>query len=127
MGKLVVEISKKLLPILMIWVMGMLVINKTTNTHSHIFANGSVVTHSHPYEKPNNSKSTASHHHTNAELFFLDIVGILFITIHCAFVMTGPMQNSNVSFYFLSFPEIYPVFNKKGRAPPAFRSFYRLS
>ena len=77
MNSFVRNITTKILSFLMIGIMGLLIANKVLYTHTHKLENGSVYAHAHPYDKANDSKPYKSHHHTNAELLFLENLNIL--------------------------------------------------
>jgi hypothetical protein len=54
------------------------IINKSVYTHTHIMANGQVISHAHPYNKTTDSKPFKSHHHTRTEFVFYKNLGMLF-------------------------------------------------
>ena len=58
-----------------------LFINNHINRHSHQLKSGYIIYHAHPYEKDNTGKLPfQSHHHSNNELFILDLISnVLFV------------------------------------------------
>jgi len=71
------NILKKIITFGMICIMGMLIINNSVFMHTHKLSDGTVIIHSHPYDKSNDSKSHKTHHHTKAEFVFLENIEIL--------------------------------------------------
>jgi len=65
------HITSKLIAISLIVVVGIHSLNSFFNTHSHQLADGTIVTHAHPYERGTGSSPFESHHHTATELVFL--------------------------------------------------------
>jgi hypothetical protein len=108
----------KLLTFLMAVMMGMLIANKCIFTHTHILANGSVVTHSHPFDKPNDPKPYKTHNHTNAEFLSLDALDVLFPAVFVALAFGLFYRKARYPFQISLFLPA-PFFNtNKGRAPP---------
>jgi hypothetical protein len=64
-------ITSKLIAISLIVVVGLHSLNSFFNTHSHQLADGTIVTHAHPFERGTGSGPFESHHHTATELVFL--------------------------------------------------------
>jgi hypothetical protein len=62
-------------------IMGLLIANKGLFTHSHKLENGTVVTHSHPYDKSNDTEPYKSHHHSNAQFLFYENLDLLFFSV----------------------------------------------
>ena len=65
------HITSKLMAISLIVVVGIHSLNSFFNTHCHQLADGTVITHAHPYERGSGSGPFESHHHSAAELVFL--------------------------------------------------------
>lgn len=65
--------------------MGLLVFNNVFYSHSHIKANGVIISHAHPFQKSNGQSPSKTHHHSSFEfsiidsfeLFWFDFFGIL--------------------------------------------------
>jgi len=95
-----------------------LIANRGIFMHTHVLANGSIVAHSHPYDKSENSGSSQSHQHTGIEFIFLDNLNILFLSFIAAFIPGVFTRNPGYRFQVVAlFP--YTDFNSnQGRAPP---------
>ncbi len=52
--------------------------NNAVYTHTHVLTDGTIVTHSHPFNKSDDSKPIKSHKHTITELVVLDNLSLLF-------------------------------------------------
>ncbi len=65
----------------MVVIMAMLIFNQSANIHSHQLADGSVVTHAHPYQKTSDNAPEESHHHNLKEFVFFDHLSLLFTVI----------------------------------------------
>lgn len=106
--------TKKSVACLILWLMGLLIINKTVFLHSHILANGTVVTHAHPYQKAGDSQ----HNHTKAAFFFYDNIELLFNSspIYSSLFIL----NHSITFRTSGIPDYSPEYasNFRNRAPP---------
>jgi len=110
-------ISILILPVVMLWFF-----NSVNNRHYHQLPDGSLITHSHPYQKQApDPKPVKSHNHTNAEFLFLSFfsnpVLILALSIFCV------EKNLSFSkFIFCQLPTNLPVKNiytvRNYHAPP---------
>ena len=102
----------------MIGVMGLLIANKALFTHTHKLENGTVVTHSHPFDKKQDSEPYKKHPHTKYEFLFFKNLNILFLSI-VLILSIFSFVRKKVSFvnvekiYFRLF-----AFSYHGRAPP---------
>ena len=97
------DITTKFFTFIMIGLMGMLIANRCIFTHTHILENGSIVFHAHPYDKTNDAKPYKTHHHTNAELLFLDLINLLFPVVFMAFAFSLFYRNTRNSIRASSF------------------------
>lgn len=102
----------------MIGIMSMLVVNKIMFIHNHHLADGTVITHSHPYDKTNDSKPYKSHHHTKAEFLFLNSFEILFLVVFLAVTLISIVKKANSSFFSFAYYAKACIILHKGRAPP---------
>jgi hypothetical protein len=56
--------------------------NTTVNRHVHVLADGSVILHSHPFDKhPTGSDPLNTHHHSNKELMLLSLFNDSLISV----------------------------------------------
>ncbi len=118
MNSTVRNIIKEFSAILMFGIMGLLIANKGLFIHSHKLENGTVVTHSHPYDKVQDSEPFKKHHHTKAEFLFFENLNILFFSI-LLIISFLSLVRKKVS--FVDVEKIYFIllsFPYQGRAPP---------
>lgn len=114
------NITIKFITILMIWIIGMFIVNKAIFLHTHKLDNGTVISHAHPYDKSNDSKPYKSHHHTNAELLFFQNIEILFIIGLLTFALFALVEKTNYSSNIITRHTLTCIILQKGRAPPIF-------
>jgi hypothetical protein len=62
---------------LIIALFAVLIANKAVFIHSHN-VNGRIVIHAHPYRTSEHSKSSKTHHHTDAQYLFFDNLSVFF-------------------------------------------------
>ncbi|NOZ33685.1 MAG: hypothetical protein GXO80_00110 [Chlorobi bacterium] len=108
----------KFITLVMIGIIGLFIVNKGVFMHSHKLANGSVISHSHPYNKSEDSKPYKSHHHTDTEFFFFQNLRILFLIIFFNFILFVVIKKVKYSFYFIIRHSLISEILHKGRAPP---------
>jgi len=114
----VIGITRKLLPFIMIGVIGLLVVNKTLNTHTHQMIDGTLVSHSHPYDKPNDTNPIKSHQHTKTAFYFFEIIDILVFTLYGLIILLFLSGKEKLALYPVIVFNSEPIFHDKGRAPP---------
>jgi len=103
---------------MMLGMICVLIANRGIFMHAHVLSNGSVIAHSHPYDKSENSGSSQSHQHTGIEIFFLDNLNILFLPFIAAFIPRVFTGNPGYRFQVIS-SLLSPICNtNQGRAPP---------
>lgn len=109
---------KKIVSFTLLVVMGFMIANKCLYTHTHKFGNGSVVVHSHPYNKTKDSEPYKSHHHTNAEYLLCQNLYFLFLSPLLIFSIL-PIKKGNIVFIVDEkiYSGLFP-YSCKGRAPP---------
>ncbi len=118
MKRLVKHITIKLLPYLIIGMMGALIVNKSIYLHTHKLADGTVVLHAHPYNKSGDSKPFKSHHHSDTQLLFFQSIKILFFTAFTALFFFVTLQKAVYSLYTTPSYTLAFYSPNKGRAPP---------
>ena len=102
----------------MIGVMGLLIANKGLFTHTHKLGNGTLVTHSHPYDKKQDSEPYKKHPHTKYEFLFFQSLNILFLSIILIFSILA-LVRKKVSFVDIGKKYFRLLaFSYLGRAPP---------
>ena len=63
-----------------------LFINNSINRHSHQLKSGYIIYHAHPYQKENTNNSPfQSHHHSDFELLFLDLISNIVVLLGASF------------------------------------------
>ena len=85
---LLIEKIKRIIPILILPVVMLWFFNSVNNRHYHQLPDGSLITHSHPYQKGIPDQGPVkSHNHSNAEFLFLSFFSntilILALSIFC--------------------------------------------
>ena len=95
-----------------------LIANKVIFSHAHRLNNGTVIKHSHPYDKSNDSKPYKSHHHTNAELLFFQNLEILFPIVFLAFALFALVKKAKRSSNIITRHTLSCIILHNGRAPP---------
>lgn len=110
--------TKKTIAYLILGLMCLLIINKAVFLHSHIQADGTILTHAHPYQSTEDSKPYQSHHHTKAAFFLFDTIQLLFYSIPFGLIFFNP--NFRTKTLFSGIAQIGPeYFSSTGnRAPP---------
>lgn len=102
----------------MIGIVGMLIANQSIFIHTHKLADNSIVSHSHPYDKSNDSEPYKSHHHTNVELLFFQNLAILFLTVIVSLAFLIPIKKAEYLLHTISIYSLSLYNPNKGRAPP---------
>lgn len=70
--------TNSILTVLLLLVFAYQIVNNVVFTHTHILADGTIITHAHPYKKANNSLPITNHSHTKNEYVLLTIFQLLF-------------------------------------------------
>jgi len=103
---------------MMLGMICMLIANRGIFIHTHVLADGSIIAHSHPYDKSENAGSSQPHPHTSIEIFFLDNLNILFLTLFAAFFPGIFSKSPGYRCQVVSFLPS-PIYDpNQGRAPP---------
>lgn len=112
------NISLKSVALLMVTVIAMLTFNQSVNLHTHQLADGTIVSHAHPYNKTSDSAPVKNHHHTLAEFLILQHFEILFLSLFIAIVLLYTTQlvkrKTQKEFYL----KAHYIHYAPGRAPP---------
>lgn len=109
---------KKLILGAMILLMAALLVNKAVYIHVHVLADGSLVTHAHPFNKTSESSPGQSHHHSSLELLILEGFELMIISALLAFSLLSFARDVEKRWFIQK--QAYPVllFLRRGRAPP---------
>jgi hypothetical protein len=112
------KITSLLLRNLLLLSFVLLLVNNAVFYHSHVLANGQVVSHAHPYNKSSDKDPIKTHHHSNAEFLFLDLVQLLFFLFLTGIGLAVFSQKAP---HFRKKEELHPFgffLNTRNRAPP---------
>ena len=108
----------RIFSILLIIVMTALLINKVVYTHIHIEADGSIITHAHPFSKKAQKHPGSGHQHSGAMLFLLDQLDVLIMSMTAVGVIIH--HTRSVSYHESvpdhKLPAFVPLL--PGRSPP---------
>ncbi len=114
------NIVKKSIAFLMLAIVMMLTVNKVMFIHTHQLTDGTIVVHSHPYNKTDDNQPIKTHHHSKFEFVFLQNIYLLFgffFLVLCFHLMI----KTEVFFDRESKKEIADcILKRKSRAPPVF-------
>ncbi len=97
------------------------IVNNICWQHVHILADGTLVTHAHPYSKSSDSSPAKQHHHTNAEMLVLDNLEILFPLLFLSFTLIVFAKSEKLLLQSTVFHENQLSYNPLGRGPPLFQ------
>lgn len=112
----------KVVAILLVVAIGFFVFNKVSNMHMHKMADGTIVVHSHPYNKSADNDPYKSHHHTKSELTFFSFFELLFFFLFLTLTGILSIQKAKIPDFCYIFIRKLHFSNLRGRAPP-FSSF----
>jgi hypothetical protein len=115
---LVKNIASKIIPLLMVGIMALLISNKILYIHSHKLGDGSVITHSHPFNKTQDPAPFKSHHHTKGEFLFFENLYVLFFVL---FLIVPFLLVFKEMLFFIKNVKLWTksIFSPQlGRAPP---------
>jgi len=96
MNRLLGNTAKSLLACVLLLVMTAMLVNKVVYTHVHVLAEGSLVSHAHPFQQSSESNSQNTHQHTNLVLYLLDQLDILIYCIAALFILSRVVQSSSL-------------------------------
>jgi hypothetical protein len=108
----------KTMAIIAIGLTFMLLVNHTVNMHVHVLANGSMVTHAHPYDKTSDNELPKKHKHTSEELLFFSGLSLIFTGL---LLIIGFKIEELKSYRFLYRNLTYSItipYLNSGRSPP---------
>jgi uncharacterized membrane protein YwaF len=108
----------KTIAVVLVASMVLVIADKIVFTHSHILADGRVISHSHPYDKTNDSEPFKSHHHTQAELFFFQHIEIFFPFVFFSLKLIYRPARENHFIYSERKATLVAINAQKCRAPP---------
>ncbi len=118
MNSITKNITIKLLSYLVIGMISILIVNKSIYLHTHKLADGSVISHAHPYNKSDDDKPFKSHHHADTQLLFFQSIKILFFTSFIAFFFFKSIKKAVYAFFTTPSYTLAFYNSNKGRAPP---------
>jgi Mn2+/Fe2+ NRAMP family transporter len=112
------NIKIKAITCLLLAMMGTFIANNIIFIHSHQINDGKIITHSHPYNKKDDSKPYKSHHHTTAEFLFLENLKLLFPIIILIIVLLNTLLKADYKFFTINKFARICVILPENRAPP---------
>lgn len=114
------DLIKKTFASTLIVVMLAMIANSSIYIHSHKLENGTIVTHSHPYDKSEDNGPFKSHQHSKAEFLFYKSLKTFFFLFFLAIVFSFLINGK--AFYAVGEKEYNKLltFSFNGRAPPAY-------
>ncbi len=118
MNHFVKKIAIQLFACLTISIIGLLLVNNSIFFHTHKLADGTLITHAHPYNKSNDTEPIKSHHHTKLEFIVIQNLGMIFHFVVLVFVLIIPKKKKTFIPYFTLKYLFYLSSFHKGRAPP---------
>lgn len=118
MGKQLFHNSKKAFIGLMIFIMGMVLVDKALFTHTHLMSDGTLITHSHLFDKTKESQSGKSHQHSKIEFQLFQNLQVLFLLLAGTlpiWILKGRFEK-----IFFTYSQFKPalISSASGRAPP---------
>lgn len=114
------KILKKSIAFLMLAIVMMLTVNKVLYIHTHQLSDGTIVVHSHPYNKTDDNQPIKTHHHNKLEFVFLQNIEILFGFFFLA-ICFHLILKTELFFNLRNKKEIaHCILKRKSRAPPIF-------
>ncbi|MFW5656541.1 MAG: hypothetical protein ACOC0C_02900 [Bacteroidota bacterium] len=118
MGKAKYRQWNRIISMLLLSVFLLQVFSNVVWQHSHVMSDGTVITHTHPYSKSDDSTPFKNHHHSNIEILFLQYLESLvpFLTTVISLVVFASTFKYHVN-PILSEISIFRVF-APGRSPP---------
>jgi len=102
----------------MIGLMGMLTINKVVFMHTHKIADHTCISHSHPYDKSDDTNPYKSHQHTEKEFLFFQNIEILFPFFFLTIILISFSTKSRSGFEYKKEYKFEFIRTNRGRAPP---------
>ncbi len=112
--------NTKVLFILVLPVYFFIIQSSILNKHTHFYANGLVVTHSHPLDK-NSDDPVKSHGHTQTEICLFSLLNINFHTATPEYRIDFKPSDNSETFVSIDFQSGYtsPIFQIVPRGPPS--------
>jgi len=112
------QFTIKSVAVFIVMLMIMLIVNKALFLHTHTLSDGTVVEHSHPFNKPKDSEPVKSHHHSDSVFaFFQELDSIFIVAFFNLALLLILNRKINISYtedkIITSF-----IIIQKGRAPP---------
>lgn len=103
---------------MLIGIVGAYMFNYIYYTRQHILKDGSVITHTHPYNK-SDAKPFKEHHHSKPELLLYNLHKILFVVSAFDLILIAQIKQKGVYKFFFLFNDQYCLNYKSIRAPPS--------
>lgn len=110
----------RLVSILLCLAIAFQIFNNSVYQHSHILADGSIVTHAHPFNKSADNSPYKNHNHSISEIQVFQNFEILFILLIAGISISSFFQNRKYIAYQCPVQINRYCQKASGRSPPAF-------
>lgn len=97
-----------------------MLVNIACYSHTHRLADGSIVTHAHPYSKSTDNQPFKSHHHTKAEFIIINALSLLFSLLIVASIFINSVNTKAESEFIIASYSLESLQIQRGRAPPIY-------
>jgi len=97
---------------------GMMILNNALFTHTHKVADGTSITHAHPFDRTSDSAPFKSHHHTKTEYQFFQQLEILFLFLGIILGLIVLLSSNKTLVSRSDFTSFIAARVVHGRAPP---------
>ena len=94
------------------------VYSKALYQHTHKLADGSVVTHAHPFNKSSDNSPFKSHNHRSFEYFILDHANLLFAISIISLLLIHAIEKERIVLKKLPERILFLKITTPGRSPP---------
>jgi amino acid transporter len=112
------SVTHSVLSALLLLVFLLLIYNKAVYTHVHLLADGTIVTHAHPYQKSDTSGPVTDHSHTKNTLFLLSPCQLLFCLIAVFILAVYQISYAYPEATDLAFHPVENDHRLKNKSPP---------
>jgi archaellum biogenesis protein FlaJ (TadC family) len=113
------NLSTRIILLCILFSTGMLIASKGLFIHTHLLADGTYVTHAHPYDTSNDTEPYKTHRHHKAELLFIANSDVLFFAVFAIITLSAHINKTKFYPYTRSFSFLFLFFPCRSRAPPA--------
>ena len=109
---------KKIIASLLVGVMVLIIADQAIFVHSHKLANGTIITHSHPFDHSKDSTPIKTHHHSDGAIVLLSHLSLVFPIVFLAFSFLRVAKRVKQPVYISANYHFVLPYLYQGRAPP---------